>query len=142
MQAINRRDHGAIRFTYAQAYTPLTKVLENLSPFSQRPFLLTLLLGEAFESRTTDLSHLQHCTEELYEYFQLVEASLLNLHKAKGRLELVLSSPRIEARFSLNSTTIANQVRSGNLLIQVSLYCNSCIQYIILFCSYRFHMLT
>ena len=64
MQAINRRDHGAIRFTYAQAYTPLTKALENLSPFYQRPFLLTLLLGKAFVPRTMDLSHVQHCTVE------------------------------------------------------------------------------
>ena len=49
---------------------------------------------------------------------------------------------RVEARFSVNSTTVANQVRSGNLLIQVSLYCTTCIQYITLFCSYRFHVLT
>ena len=64
MQAINCRDRSAIHFTYAQAYTPLTKALENSSPFSQRPFPLTLLLGKAFVSRTMDLSHVQHCTEE------------------------------------------------------------------------------
>ena len=142
MQAINRQDRGAIHFTYAQVYTALTKAIENLSLFSQRPFLLTLLLGKAFVSRTMDLSHVQHCTVKLYEYFQLVEASLSNLHKTEGRLELVLSSPRVKALFSLNSTTVANQVRSSNLLIQLSLYCNTCIQYITLFCSYRFHVLT
>ena len=52
-----------------------------------------------------------------------------------------LSSSR-SSLFLVNSTTVANQVRSGNLLIQVSLYCNTCIQYITLFCSYRFHVLT
>ena len=56
---------------------------------------MTLLLGKAFISRTTNLSYMQNYTEKLYEYLQLVEASLLNLHKADGRLELVLSSPQI-----------------------------------------------
>ena len=60
MQTINCWDRGAIHFTYTQlytqVYTPLTKALDS-SPFSQRPFLLTLLLGKAFVSRTMDLSH-------------------------------------------------------------------------------------
>ena len=32
-----------------------------------------------------DLSYMQNCTEKLHEYLQLVEASLLNVHKAEGR---------------------------------------------------------
>ena len=98
---------------------------------------MTLLLGKAFISRTTNLSYMQNYTEKLYEYLQLVEASLLNLHKADGRLELVLSSPQIGWIFSLNSITIANQVRSDNLLIQVNHYCawNRWL------CSYKFHIM-
>ena len=104
-----------------EVYTSLTNALENATPFSERPFLLTFLLGKPFISRTADLSNMQNCTKKLYEYFQLVESTLLNLNKAEGGLELVLSSPRIGALFSLHSTTITNQVRShrtSKLLLQ------------------------
>ena len=99
MQAINRWGRGAIRFTYAQVYTPFTKALENSSQSSQRPFLPTLLLRKAFVSRTTDMSHVQHCTEELYEYFQLVEASLLNLYKVGAGAQLSSSWSSLLTQF-------------------------------------------
>ena len=89
---------------------------------------MTLLLGKAFISRTTNLSYMMNCTEKLHEYLQLIEASLLNLHKAEGKLELVLSSPQIRGILSLNSITIANQIHSDNLLIQVNHYCKICIE--------------
>ena len=65
-QAIQRQDWGAIHLTYAQAYTPLTKSLENSTPFSQRPFLLTLLLGRHLPPEWTSaplyISALRSCT--------------------------------------------------------------------------------
>ena len=51
-QAIQSWDRrSAVSVTHAQAYTPLTKALENSTPSSERSFLLTLLLGKPFISR-------------------------------------------------------------------------------------------
>ena len=52
----------------------------------------------------------------------------------------MLSSPRIGALFLLHSTTITNQIRSHNLLVQVSHYCKICIHKVTIL-TYRFHVM-
>ena len=104
-QAIARRDRTVTRYTYSQAYTPLTKALDP-SAFKNRPFLLALLLGKDHIKEQPDLSHIYNSTAKLLEYQQIQEAIGMELTKSEARLEFVLCAPRIEELFSINPATI------------------------------------
>lgn len=68
-QAIARRDRTVTRYTYSQAYTPLTKALDP-SAFKNRPFLLALLLGKDYIKEQPALAHIYNSTAKLLEYQQ------------------------------------------------------------------------
>ena len=120
-KAIARRDRTVTRYTYSQAYTPLTKALDP-SAFKNRPFLLALLLGKDHIKEQPDLSHIYNSTAKLLEYQQIQEAIGMELTKSEARLEFVLCAPRIEELFSINPATISHQVCSNKLLIKVRTY--------------------
>lgn len=95
-QAIPRRDRAVTRYTYAQAYTPLTKALDS-SAFHNRPFLLTLLLGKDYVRDHTEFANTHNSMTKLLEYQQIREAIVLT---SDARLKFVISTPRIEALLS------------------------------------------
>ena len=80
------------------------------SAFHNRPFLLTLLLGKDYMRDHTEFTNIHNSTIKLLKYQQIREAIVLKLTRSKARLEFVISTPRIEALFSLSPTTISHQV--------------------------------
>ena len=109
------------KYTYSQAYTPLTKALDP-SAFKNRPFLLVLLLGKDYIKEQPALAHIYNSTTKLLEYQQIQEAIAMKLTQSEAHLEFMLCAPRIEALFSINLATISHQVCSNKLLIKVKNY--------------------
>ena len=79
-----------VHCTYAQAYTPFTKPLENSRPCHDHPFLFTYLLGRNLVQRDPAFKHIAECTVELKEIRALQEAIVLNLTKCTARYVTVL----------------------------------------------------
>lgn len=110
-----------VTLTYAQAYTPFTKPLDNTSPFHSHPFLLTILLGREYVRSNPLFRHLYECTEELNEYLKLREAIILQLTRATGRFEVVATSARLKELISCDFSILARHVLASSLLVQVNL---------------------
>lgn len=56
-----------IHLTYAQAYTPLTKALDNKRPFCDHPYLVSALLGREYVASTPSFRHFHECTHGMKE---------------------------------------------------------------------------
>ena len=57
-QALATRNCTVTRYTYSQAYTPMTKASDP-SAFKERPFLLALLLGKGYVKEQPHFVHIQ-----------------------------------------------------------------------------------
>ena len=80
-QAIPRGDRAVTRYTYAQAYTPMAKVLDT-SAFHDRPLLLTLLLRKDYVREHLEFKNIHNSTAKLLEYYQIREAIILKLSRS------------------------------------------------------------
>lgn len=75
-----------VNVTFAQAYTPFVKAMDNnTTPYHDHPFLLTYLLGRRTQKK---FEHLVQCTDHLKDYHLLREM----VSSPPALLDLSLSS--------------------------------------------------
>ena len=65
---------GEVHLTYAQAYTPLTKSMDNKHPFCDHPYLLTALLGRDYVATSGHFRSVHKSTNDRKE-FRLARAA-------------------------------------------------------------------
>lgn len=127
-QALARRDRTVTRYTYSQAYTPMTKALDP-SAFKERPFLLALLLGKDYVKEQTYFAHIYNSTAKLLEYQQIQEAIEMNLTKSEARLEFVLCAPSTVSHLVVMKSSCKSQIwrqRTQGLAKHPHVYISPC----------------
>lgn len=111
-----------VNITYIQAYTPLVKPMESSRPFSEHPYLLTLLLGKQYIKSRKHFKYIVNATEHHKDFLQLKEAIVLNLFSAKARFELVCTSRSLGDLFLVDINRLAEHIILQPVLVQVSIF--------------------
>ena len=108
-----------VHVSFAQAYTPFVKPLDDLCPYRDHPFLLVHLLGAGYVRSNSKFRHLVECTDGLKSYHALVQAVDSQLQRSSARFEVVVTSRCYSTLMATDLNQLAQFVRCKQLLIQV-----------------------
>ena len=111
-----------VHLTYGQAYTPLSKAMDNKRPFCDHPYLLSALLGREYVASTQSFRHIQECTEGMKEFRFLRESIKTMLSRTEARMEFVATSRSLGSIFQMDTNRFGRVIKRERLLVQARLH--------------------
>lgn len=105
--------------TYVQFYTPTVKAMEKGVPLSNRPYLLTYLLGEAYVSSNSNFKRVWDevsTNRTFYEFLEVVYPAV----PLDARMELVFTEEDTSFLASFGHRRLTRSILKDGLLIKVS----------------------